>query len=42
MIAFAIAAAVGLAFRRAPIVVLLAGAIAGVIGVVALDFALPA
>jgi chromate transporter len=42
MIAVAIAAALALALRSTPIIVLLAGAVAGVIGVLALDFALPA
>jgi chromate transporter len=42
MIAIAVTSAVALALRRAPIVVLLAGAVAGLIGVLALDFALPA
>ena len=41
MVAVAITAALALLLRRAPIIVLLAGAIAGVIGVLALDFALP-
>ena len=41
MVAVALVAALALALRRAPIIVLLAGALAGVIGVLALDFALP-
>jgi chromate transporter len=41
MVAVALAAALPLALHRAPIIVLLAGAIAGIIGVLALDFALP-
>lgn len=40
MVAVALAAAPALALGRAPIVVLVAGAIAGVSGVLALDFAL--
>jgi chromate transporter len=42
MVAMAIVAALALGFGRAPIIVLLAGAIFGVIGVLVLDFALPA
>ena len=42
MIAVAVVAALALALRSTPIIVLVAGALAGVIGVLALDFALPA
>jgi chromate transporter len=41
MIAIALTSAAALLLRRAPIVVLVAGAIAGVVGVLALDFPLP-
>ncbi|HEX2135569.1 MAG TPA: chromate transporter, partial [Microvirga sp.] len=41
MVAVALAAAVALALRRSPILVLLAGAVAGLVGVLALGFSVP-